>query len=1625
MEKLNKILTDALNAYNETNAAMNLVLFGDAMQHVCRICRIIQSGHALLVGVGGSGKQSLTRLAAFISNCSVSQIVLSGTYSMTDFKEDIKQMYMKAGVKSEQICFLFTDSQIADEKFLVYMNEMLSSGKIPNLFAPDEIDGIYGAVRNEGKAEGIADAKEPMYDFFISKVKRNLHVCLCFSPVGGAFARRASRFPSLINCTVIDWFQPWPELALYDVANRFLQEVDLGEPAARESIVKFMPFSFGQVNMAAEDFKTFERRYNYTTPKSFLELIYLYKNMLEKERVSLFGNIDRLSNGLDKLEKTQKDVAILEEEIKVKSVEVEAAKANADEIATQVGGEKTKVEAAAANANEEAAKCAVIAENAGKMQEDCERDLAAAIPAVQKAEAALENIDKKALQELKNLGKPPGGVSDVTDAILALKGVPKKQWSWDAAKQMMKDVDKFIQNDLKGLKTLIDDSQLDDKNVQLCKPFLELEHVKDLSIMAKKSTAAAGLCDFLLNIVAYYDIVVTVEPKRKALAQAQAELAEANTKLAEVQAYVADLEAKLAVLIAEYDKVVAEKNRVVAEGERLTNKLSLAQRLMAALGSEQARWKINVAKMRDDATLLPGDVLLSASFVSYVGTFNKQYRDRLINDTMVPFLQKNGVPISENADPLVLLATPSTIAEWNSQGLPADRVSVENAAISVTAERWPLMIDPQLQGIVWVKEKESHNNLQITRLDNKKLLSVMEKCLESGMSVMIENVQEALDAVLAPIIARQKIKKGRNFFVKVGDKEVEYHSNFKLFLHTKLANPHYPPEIQAECTLINFMVTESGLEDQLLAKVVLKERPDLEEEKSFLIQQQNEFKIKLAALESSLLKQLAEAEGDLTENIVLIESLEEAKRVSIDVNEKVAIAQETEIKINETREGYREAANRGALLFFALGELFKVHSFYHYSLAAFTAVFLRAIDWAGRKYTGPPLHVPQYMEKAAAGSKSGFFKFRTAQMLLRAGHKGFIGGDEEKGAGKPSTHVEVNLEARMKDLIASITYQVFNFTRRGLFDMHKLLFTTSIAFKVLLRVNQLDADESRFLIFGKKSLSPPPLNSDMAAWCSDVAWAGAHACQELKPLEKLCSDMEADQNKWHAWLTDERPESRDLPGDYNKVSGFLKLILIRQLRPDRLTGALRTWVQEHPLFGKKYINDEIFDIFGIYRESAPETAMYFYLFPGADIVADLDPLMKAKGYTIENGKFINISMGQGQEPVAEEALDRCMKDGGWVFLQNIHLMSGWVKALERKLEGSFDPDTNKDFRCFLSAEPPPTPLQQTIPEAILQNSIKISNEPAKSLGQLLFRAWTNFNQSTLDSCKRPKDFRVLLLGLCVFHACINGRKKFGNMGWNCGHLYGFTLGDLQQCCDVMINQLNARSGARCNEQVPYRDLRYLFGEIMYGGHIVVQSRSNQLLRYTCVHSHTDIVRTHAHTHARTCARAHTHTHTHPQDKFDRRTNITYLDVIITPNIFNPETEVFPGFLTKLDGTHEEFLAHVENDLPPETPLSYGMHPNAEINFLMTEANTLFENILTLSGGGGGGGGSGKSREQMVGEILENLQKILPEDFNMFDIKQAIGENITPYLVVLMQECERFNLLLREIRQVGVVVRACV
>merc|ERR1711881_803264 len=195
-------------------------------------------------------------------------------------------------------------------------------------------------------------------------------------------------------------------------------------------------------------------------------------------------------------------------------------------------------------------------------------------------------------------------------------------------------------------------------------------------------------------------------------------------------------------------------------------------------------------------------------------------------------------------------------------------------------------------------------------MGQKKLVPTFEVSIDQGKSVLIENMAEKIDAALSPVISRTTIKRGNKRVVKLGDKEIVLSPAFRLFMQTKLSNPHYPPEIQAECTIINFTVTEEGLEDQLLMLVVKLERPDLAKKKNELITQQNEFKVKLAELEALLLEKLANAEGDILDDVDLILSLEDAKKTSDEVKEKVVIAQDTEVKINETSENYRPTASR-------------------------------------------------------------------------------------------------------------------------------------------------------------------------------------------------------------------------------------------------------------------------------------------------------------------------------------------------------------------------------------------------------------------------------------------------------------------------------------------------------------------------------------------------------------------------------------------------------------------------------------------------------------------------------------------------------------------------------------------
>jgi dynein heavy chain len=379
-----KILEEALEQYQEANAAMDLVLFEDAMSHISRISRILESprGNGLLIGVGGSGKQSLARLAAFMSNMEVFQITLKKGYSTADLKLDLAGLYMKTGVKKQGIVFLLTDSQVADERFLVLINDLLASGNIPGLFPDDEYETIINAMRNEVKALGIIDTREACWEHFIKTVRKNLKVVLCFSPVGSTLRNRCRKFPAIVNCTMIDWFHEWPHEALLSVAQRFIDGCDLVSTELKKPVTQFMAFAHQSVNDVSRKYLENERRYNYTTPKSFLELINLYKQMLEKKAAELTSSMERLENGLAKLQSTASQVDDLKAKLASQEVELRAKNEEANRLIERVAVDTEKVNKEKAIADEEERKVDAFTKEVMEKQRQCEEDLRAAEPAL-------------------------------------------------------------------------------------------------------------------------------------------------------------------------------------------------------------------------------------------------------------------------------------------------------------------------------------------------------------------------------------------------------------------------------------------------------------------------------------------------------------------------------------------------------------------------------------------------------------------------------------------------------------------------------------------------------------------------------------------------------------------------------------------------------------------------------------------------------------------------------------------------------------------------------------------------------------------------------------------------------------------------------------------------------------------------------------------------------------------------------------------------------------------------------------------------------------------------------------------------------------------------------------------
>lgn len=531
----------------------------------------------------------------------------------------------------------------------------------------------------------------------------------------------------------------------------------------------------------------------------------------------------------------------------------------------------------------------------------------------------------------------------------------------------------------------------------------------------------------------------------------------------------------------------------------------------------------------------------------------------------------------------------------------------------------------------------------------------LEDCLSFGKPLLIENIEEELDPVLDPVLERRLIKKGKSYVMPLADKEVDFTDTFRLFCTTRLPNPHFTPELSAKVTVVDFTVTMAGLEDQLLGKLILKEKHELEEQRQQLMEEVQSYKKKIKQLEDDLLFRLSNSTGNLLDDTELIDVLAVTKQTAQDVSEKLQNASETNKKINEACEEYRPVAHRATLVYFLIAEYSVVNCMYQTSLAQFNQLYELSIDRS---------------EKANMPSK------------------------------------------RINNIIEYMTYEIYLYIQRGLFERHKIIFALMLTNKILASAGKIKVSDLDVFLKGGGALDINSVRKKPKDWIPDNVWLSIIALSSMDAFRDIPDSVFRNDGLWRQWYDQEAPEMAKVP-DYevrlfaglsalrqqyqtylcshlhtfvlwgisntstissnlqDRLSKFERMCVVKTFREDRTLIAAADYIAD--ALGQRFVESVPLNMERAWTESHNKCPLICLLSPGADPTKLIEDLAKKKKI-----KTLGVSMGQGQEIIARKYMATASLEGQWVLLQNTHLGLGYLTEVETFLVK--EENIHEDFR---------------------------------------------------------------------------------------------------------------------------------------------------------------------------------------------------------------------------------------------------------------------------------------------------------------------------------------------------------
>ncbi|KAL3666923.1 hypothetical protein V7S43_007870 [Phytophthora oleae] len=1216
-DEFSQVVTQGMVLYEREEKDLHMVLFDEILEHLTIVERVLSEpgGSMLLVGNSGVGRRSATTLLSYMLNYTLFSPSITRNYDAGSFRTDLKSLLVKAGVEGQHYVLYLEDHHFTQDAILELTNSLLSSGEVPGLYTHEEIEPQISPLK-ELMLESIGASGQEhirtVYDFFVSRVRQYVHVVLAMDARNPQFVLRCESNPALYtHCTIV-WMGEWNTSSMARLPELLLNGSELVN-----SLIKTTPL-ITSLYASCKEFGA--------TPREFICFLGTWRSLFEAKCKQIVQEVRHLKSGLSKLEEASVTVDELSRNAVLKKKDLSAAQVSADEAMKEI---TNALDRAATNRREvedlkkQLAK-AETSTNARKRE--IEQELSEITPILQTAMEAVGNIKSDNLNEIRSLKMPPEPIHDVLSAVLMLLGI--QDTSWNSMK-------KFLGN--RGVKEDILNYDAHRITPEISKAVTKLVKSKtssfDHETIYRVSVAAAPLATWVKANLKYSMVLNKIEPLETDLAEAKRSLEASQQRLLQCESELKKIDVTVDQMKVQFGEKTKEAEILRVNLEQAQSTLNKAQGLLGKLGGEKQRWSEQVKELESRLTDLPVRMLLASAFTTFLGKCSEDARKRVVKEwerDILESINPTGPASSLHFDYRKLLSTESELLTWKAMSLPSDNLSMENALIvaNSSGERCPFIIDPASASTTWLQAelaKDTTRPLSIVQSQDARFVNLVEQAVRFGKTLVILEVDN-VEPYLYPLVRKDLIHQGPRFVVALGDKVIDYNENFRLYLVTRNPAPPLAPDALAIVNVVNFTVTKSGLEGQLLGVTIQHEQPELEQEKSELLRQEEECKVQLAALEKQLVEALATSEGDILENTILVESLTKTKATSAEIENALERSAKKSEELDEKRDTYSPFAREGAKMFFLVKQLSAVNHMYRFSLASFLGLF-----------------------------------------------KGTLATKMESSSTKD----------RILRLIPILEHKLLMFVGRALFKEHRPMFGMHLVHG--MHPECFDKNEYEFFCGEVVELERGSGgHSTLPEWASpERKEAFTQFVEALPRLTQLCKFESHDM--WIRWSKSMECEQNfhpkmDKSGSAGGLSAFQKLLVVQALRPDRLQSAIIQFICG--VMQLKSLTPPSLDFKVIGTEEATNTTPVLLLTTaGADPSKELEEVATS---VVGKGHYFEVAMGGGQQEKALNLLKSTAEHGEWLCLQNLHLVIAWLPVLEKEFSAL---NASHKFRLWLTTEP--------------------------------------------------------------------------------------------------------------------------------------------------------------------------------------------------------------------------------------------------------------------------------------------------------------------------------------------------